>query len=288
MNSKQLSLIDRGYRKSSIIIRNVTSFMRIIPRFIIIGVTRGGTTSLYNYLTDHPCIMPPVWNEIGFFDQNFHRGINWYKSHFPFKLSKYHLEKKFRKDFTTGDATPVYINHPEAPLRIKKTIPNVKLIVLLRNPVERAYSQFHNATRLGREKGTFEEAVNELIEEREKIEKENLLSNSKNYKKIYHSRAYLSNGIYIDQIKLWFENFSKNQILVIKSEDMYADPPSVVSKTFDFLDLPKWDLKEYKKYNFLGYEKEMQIETRKKLIEFFKPHNEKLYDYLGKNFDWEK
>jgi len=288
MNSKHLSLIDRGSRRGSIIIRNITSFMRILPRFIIIGVGRGGTTSLYNYLTAHPSVMPSLWKEIGFFDQNFHKGINWYKSHFPLNLTKYHIEKKFRKDFTTGEATPVYIYHPDVSLRIKKIIPNVKLIVLLRNPVDRAYSQFHNAIEHDREKRSFEEAVDEQIKEREKIEEENLLNNSKNYRKIYHSKAYLSTGIYIDQIKPWFEIFSKNQILVIKSEDMYADPLSIVNKTLEFLDLPKWDLREFKKYNFHGYEEEMQTETRKRLIEFFKPHNEKLYDYLGRNFNWEK
>jgi len=75
---------------------------------------------------------------------------------------------------------------------------------------------------------------------------------------------------------------------LIKSEDMYADPLSIVNKTLEFLDLPKWDLREFKKYNFHRYEEEMQTETRKRLIEFFKPHNEKLYDYLGRNFNWEK
>ena len=132
----------------------------MLPNFIIIGVQRGGTTSLYKYLTKHPKIIPAIKKEIHFFDNNFHKGISWYQSQFKQNrlLMLLYKKKKFY-DSITGEATPYYIYHPYGVERISKLIPNVKLIILLRNPVERAYSHYQHELRLKVEKISFEDAL---------------------------------------------------------------------------------------------------------------------------------
>ena len=120
-----------------------TGFLHVKPDFYIIGFAKCGTTSLFEYLISHPNIHPPKGKEIDFFDRLYSRGINWYKVGFPFTIQKFIEKVFFRKKFLTGEATPRYIEHPHAINRIKQTTPNAKFIILLRNPIDRAFSQ-HN------------------------------------------------------------------------------------------------------------------------------------------------
>lgn len=283
MKNKKRSLIFRGYNKTIRSVKQLTSSIRILPSFIIIGVGRCGTTSLYNYLIEHPKILPPTVKEIGFYDLNFARGINWYKSHFPSIITKGYVKKN---NFITGEATPSYIYNPYAPKRIGDTIPNVKLIILLRNPVERAYSHYSQSVRLGREKLSFNVAIKNQLEEKKFFEKMNLTGDEKNYDRIYHQNSYISMGIYINELKPWINYFRKEQILILKSEDLYEKPSTILNKTLEFLGLSKYKLKEFKKYNYLGSKSKMEPEIKKLLIHFFKPYNEQLYDYLDRNFKW--
>jgi len=136
----------------------------MLPDFIIIGVQRGGTTSLYKYMTKHPKIIPALKKEIHFFDNKFGKGLSWYESQFmqnPF----FCLLKRKRKseDTITGEASPYYIYHPHVPKRISKILPNVKLIAILRNPIERAFSHYNHEVRLGAEKLSFEDALKNVF-----------------------------------------------------------------------------------------------------------------------------
>ena len=116
--------------------------MRLMPDFIIIGAARCGTTNLYRNLTQHPYIVPAFRKEVHFFDHtsNFKNGVAWYRAHFPLLLYK-HYKQVRKQDIVTGEASPYYIFHPHAPKRAFEIVPQVKLIVMLRNPVDRAYSQ---------------------------------------------------------------------------------------------------------------------------------------------------
>jgi len=271
------------------LVRRYTSSIRMLPHFIIFGVARGGTTSLYNYLTAHPDIAKAMRKEIGFFDYQFDKGINWYRAFFS--ISKYNNKK-----LVTGEATPSYMHHPLVPSRIKETLPNVKLIALLRNPVERAYSHYHCALRAGRETLPFRVAVKHQIAERDCFEKENILGDAKHFRRIYY-RAYLSQGIYIEQLRQWLNVFPKQQILFIKSEEFYADPKTVLQSTLEFLGLPQWTLAKYEKHNAYGQHFARASSTKagnnsKKYeqmdSDYFKPYNEQLYELLGVDFDWDK
>lgn len=253
-----------------------TSSQRLMPNFIIIGSQKGGTSSLYNYLIQHPCIKAAFKKELHFFDVNFEKGNDWYRSRFPL----------YEQNFITGEATPSYIFHPHAPKRIAELTPAVKLIALLRNPVDRAYSHYNHNLRKKREKLPFEVAL-EKEGERLSDKLEKMLENEEYFNSSYFHYAYLKRGIYVEQLKEWFSFFSKEQILILSSEEFYANPAVSYSQVLEFLKLPQWELGEYKRFNGLDYQG-MTAATRKQLIDYFKPHNQRLYELLDMSFDWDK
>jgi len=250
----------------------------VLPDFIIIGAARCGTTSLYNYMMSHPNIISTSQKEIHFFDLNFNKGLSWYESNF-FK------DNNKEKNFSIGESSPYYIYHPYAPYRISKIIPDVKLIVKLRNPIDRAYSNHQYAVKMKVENLSFEEAI---AKEHERLEGELIkMQNDENYFSFNHQNfSYLTRGIYVDQLKTWYNLFSEQQILVIRSEDFYDDSNVITNQVFEFLGIPKYNVHTSKVYNKGDYPS-MSNTTRSKLIEFFKPHNEQLSKLLNKNFNWD-
>lgn len=260
--------------------------VRSLPDFIIIGAQRCGTTSLYHYLTEHPHIVPAVRKEVHFFDNYFEEGIIWYRAHFPSLLYKWYVKRLYQYDILTGEASPYYIIHPWAPWRISKILPHVKLIVLLRNPVDRAYSHYQHTIRLKKQTLSFEEAI---TRESEILagEREQMLQNEQYYSSKYRIFSYLSRGIYVKYLKVWYRFFPSEQILILRSEDFYASPATSLKKVFTFLNLPDRELQEYKPYNHITYP-EMASKTRKQLIEYFQPYNQQLYGFLKRDFFWDR
>ncbi len=278
--------IKRAIRQPPQPYRMLTGQIRLMPDFIIIGAQKGGTTSLYNLLIGHPCIASALVKEVHFFDKNFMKGITWYKAHFPSFLYKYYAKKMHGLNFITGEASPYYIFHPHAPKRISEIVPRVKIIVLLRNPIDRAYSHYHEEVRREREPLSFEDAIKR---EWERINGEmgKMLEDENYYSFNHQYYSYLSRGIYVDQLKVWMNFFPKEQILILKSEDFYSYPETTLRRVVEFLNLPGWDPKDYRKYNESKYPK-MNATTRKYLIDYFLPHNQRLYEYLGMDFEWDR
>jgi len=265
--------------------RVATWRIRSLPDFIIIGAQRCGTTSLYEYLIEHPCVAPAFTKEVHFFDINFGRGVAWYRAHFPSLPYKYFAKQIRAHNILTGEATPYYIFHPHAPKRVSKILPRVKLIALLRNPVDRAYSHYHLEVRNGAETLSFEDALEReakmVSRERERI------TQDENYQSLAHQRhSYLSRGIYVDQLEVWESLFPREQILVLRSEDFDADPATTLRSVLKFLNLPSWEPQEYGKYHQARYPK-MDPATRRRLVSYFEPHNQSLYEFLGVNFEWD-
>ena len=268
------------------IYKKIKKSLGIMPDFIIIGAQKAGSSSLYAYLTQHPLVYAPSTKEIHFFDTDFSKGKFWYRKHFPSVIDKLRASAKGTK-FITGEASPYYLYHPLAPNRIFKTLPQVKLIVILRNPIDRAYSQYQHEVRLGFETlKTFEEAIAQE-EQRLNGEVEKIIKN-KNYNSFNHRHySYLSRGIYIDQLKVWCDLFGKSRILIICSENFYQKPAQALKQVSAFLKLPYVATDYHQKYNAGSYSA-LQPNTRQSLIDYFKPHNQRLYQYLGEKFDWDQ
>jgi len=255
-----------------------TASNRALPDIIINGTVRSGTTSLFHYIGQHPSIINAFQDEIGFFDSNYHLGFKWYRSFFPTitKLNKLKNESGFS---LTCEDTPFYFWKISAIKRIKKYLPNCNFITILRNPIDRAYSNFHLAVRTGNETNSFENVIKNEI---------NILKNSKNLSNselIIKGKSYLGKSLYAFQLKNWFDEFNSSQMYVLSSEELYLEPKKSLNKIFDFLEIPQYEIKNLKKYKFEKYSS-MKTETRKLLDDFFKPHNEELFKILGKRFDW--
>jgi len=264
----------------------LSSPFKMLPDFLIIGAARCGTTSLYEYLVLHPNISPASGKEVYFFDKKYSKGLNWYRSFFPFKLNKSFYTNSIEKKILTGEATPRYLYHPHSPKRIFTTLPNVKLIVLLRNPIDRAYSHYQMEVNHNHETLSFEDAV----EKEESIVKHyiELMNNDDNYYSVeFYRKSYLTRGIYVTQLKNWFKFFSRDQFLILKSEDFYLDTNFVYNKVLRFLELPEYKLQQYTQFKMRKYPS-MTNEIRKKLSNYFTPYNKELYKLLGINFNWEK
>jgi len=266
---------------------SATGWLHTLPDFIIIGAARCGTTSLYEYLMQHPDIYQGVGKEIHYFEQLYKRGINWYKVCFPLKIQKFFINNILRKRFLTGEATPRYLDHPAVPKRIQKLIPNVKLIVLLRNPIDRTFSHYAMNVKNGFEKLEFEQAIkNETERVKEAYE---FILKTNEHSLDYYLYAYLERSTYVNKIRRWFEVFPKEQIMIIQSEEFFSNPSKIYNKVLKFLNLPRFELPEYKKRMGGQYKKNsMDPDTRKKLSDYFRPHNEELNRLLGINFDWDK
>jgi intracellular sulfur oxidation DsrE/DsrF family protein len=254
-----------------------------LPDFVVIGGQKGGTTSLYHLLTQHPYVEPAASKELHFFDIVFELGIKWYRGCFPVPR----WEDGWRT--ITGEATPYYLFHPRVPERMAQVVPQARLIALLRNPIDRAYSHHHQEVTKGSETLGFEEAI-EAEEARLGDKGEEALEDER-YASVGHQWfSYLSRGIYVDQLLRWSEFFRKEQMLVLKSEDFFESPKETLGLVLDFLGLPEWEFETLeivpKRRNAGDYEQKMDPSTRRKLEEYFEPHNKRLYKFLGRDFGW--
>ena len=185
----------------------------MLPNFLICGAQKAGTNSLYYYLEQHPEISLSEKKEVHFFcwDFIYNKGIRWYEKHF------------ISDSKVIGEATPYYMFHPKVPKRIYETLPNSKLIFILRNPVSRAYSHYWHEVSSGWEDKSFEEAIS--IED-SRIKKSQL----------HHLHySYLNRGKYAKQIQRFLDYFPKSQIMIIKTNDLYEKRNETLKKIFDFL-----------------------------------------------------
>ena len=163
----------------------------------------------------------------------------------------------------------------------------MKLILLLRNPVDRAFSHYKRKIKNGSEKLSFEEVI-EKEKSRINGEQEKMEKNEKYYSPIYHSLAYITTGLYAIRLKHWLKYFSMKQILILENGEFLREPEKVYNQAIKFLDLPEWKLSTYRKFSKQDLNIEMNPKTREKLLEYCKPFNEELYSLIGKRFDWDK
>lgn len=221
-----------------------------LPDFIIIGEMKCGTTALYKYVQEHPQIEPAKRKELNFFNTYYDNGLAWYRSQFPDCAG-----------CLTGESSG-YLRFPEAALKLSEAIPQVKLILILRNPVDRAYSHYQMRLSKGEVTLPFEEAIQD-------------------------KRTYLEIGNYVENLKKWMKVFLKKQFHIVQNEKLFKHPRETLNETFRFLGLPPHPLSIYKPHNAGSYPK-MRPQTRRKLIAYYKPYNAELYKFLGKKFDWDR
>lgn len=266
-------------------IRRLTARLRMLPDFLIIGAQKSGTTSLYNHLVQHPSVGCAFEKEVRYFNDHYGKGVNWYRAHFPTSPLKQVQTLRYRTRYITGEGEPSYLANPLAPQRVLDLVPDVKLIVMLRNPVDRAYSHYQHRFTRNRETRPFEEVVS--------ADKKVLLDGfdglpTGDGKRLGHLHySYLPRGFYAEQLENWFAVFPQGQFKIIHAEEFFADTQKVYDEVLEFLSLPGRTLQKKKKYYEGTYSQPISDETRRDLVEYFAPHNRRLYDLLQRDFAWD-
>jgi hypothetical protein len=249
-----------------------------LPSALIIGTQKGGTTFLFDYLVQHPDVLPPLNKEIHYFDLNYAHGVTWYRARFPYSY-------QLRGRAMTLDASPYYLAHPLVPQRVTDLLPGAKLIVLLRNPVDRAFSHYQHEVRGGRESLSFPQAI-EREAERLAGEEERLRQESAYYSYNHHRYSYMLRGVYIEQLRRWALHFPRSQLLVLQSERLFRDPAATTVAVQGFLGLRPQRFERYDPSYQGNYERGMSADLRTRLASYFEPYNRELYQWLGEEFDW--
>lgn len=206
-------------------------------KFFIIGGQRCGTQSFFSYLSQHPFMMAGVPTSSGFFDEDYTKGIEWYQKEFA-RLNDFPLDD-IPSEHLLGECSPGYLYHPYVCERIKRTCPEAKFIVLLRNPTDRAYSHYLYATHLGHEKLKFTFALKmepKRLERGAFLMRDNPFHHSKNHD-LY---AYVSHGFYARFLRRWLDVFPRERFLILRSEEFFAEPVAEAIRAYQFLGLPEF------------------------------------------------
>ncbi len=260
--------------------RSIRASERALPSFIIAGTQKGGTSSLFAHLVQHPQILKPRVKELHYFDKQYHRGPLWYRSNFPFE------SKLTASNAITGEASPYYMFHPLCAERIHSLLPDVRLIFVLRNPIARAISQYFHAVRWNQESLSIEEAF-AAEEERLQGEERELASAADYDSPEYQHHSYQSRGFYAVQLERYFELFPREQLLVMPSDELYGAPREALRTVFAHVgvdtDFTPTDLEPR---NVGTYTTEIPERLRSLLIHRFTAPNQRLYELLGKDFGW--
>ncbi len=266
-----------------------TSALRMSPDYLIIGAKRGGTTSLARYLLLHPDVRPlfparETRKGTYFFDVNYARGEAWYRSHFPTRTAHSLAERRAGRSLLVGEATPYYLHHPHAAVRARGLAPDAKVIVLLRDPVERAYSHWIERTRNGVETLDFAQAIDAEADRLEGEEARMLADPG--YQSFAHQHySYVDQGRYARGLRRWMEAYPANQLLVLRSEDFYADPAAVYAQTLGFLGLRLHTLDAFKAWNMKPKEAiDPEIVARLRLE--LAPDIAELEQLVGRSMSW--
>jgi len=255
--------------------RLATAPWRALPDFVVIGAQRSGTTSLYDYFLRHPQVIPAYKKEIHFHDLHHARGVKWYRANFP-------LRRQVTGGRITGEATPNYFVHPQAPERLHATTPNARLILLLRNPVDRAHSAWRLRTMEGSETGSFEDAL-----ERELARAHTSVADIEDPRTVgRHLRfLYLEKSRYPEQLERWWTLFPRDQMLIVKAEELFSEPAAALGAIAGFLGVEPWQPVVFRTVNE-ARPAPIDPSLRTRLVEYFAPHNARLEEMVGRSFDW--
>lgn len=222
-----------------------TSPLRQLPTYLVIGAKRCGTTSLQSYLLAHPQVtplFPPMAHVKGahYFDRNAYRPLAWYRSFFPARLRP--------QPSVCGDASPYYFIHPHAAERAAAVVPAAKVIALLRDPVERALSQYRDELRLGHETLSLSEAL-DAETSRAGSDLVRRAADPRWDSFVHEHLCYRTWGRYAEHLSRWSSCFPREQILLLRSIDLFERPQATYRTVTDFLGLAPFLPSTFVRYN---------------------------------------
>lgn len=258
----------------------------VLPDFLLIGVQKGGTTSLYHYLAQHPDVLGVGAKELFYFDRRYARGERWYRCWFPTRAAMRRARDRAEgRTVLTGEASTSYLDHPAVPTRAASLVPQARIVAVLRDPAERALSHYFHNRRKGREPldvlDAFRAEPERLAGEAEKA----IADPAYESEALMHFN-YLSRGHYAEHLDRWAESYPEARTLVLRSDDLFERPAETFAKTLQFLGLAPWAPESFPVRNPGTNRREVPDDVRQFLADYYAPHNARLAARLGAAFDW--
>jgi hypothetical protein len=277
----------RFAQQSAVQVGRVTAGARMLPSFLIVGGQRCGTTSMYKALTQHPAVLSAVLRKgVHYFDVNYGRSMSWYRAHFPLLATA----RRHRYQGVlpiTGESSPYYMFHPLSAERFARDLPGVKVIVLVRDPVERAYSAFaHESARGFDTLPTFEQALE--AETQRLADQDTWLREhpaGRSYSHQHH--GYLARGHYVDYLERLESHLGRERVHVVDSGDFFTEPATTFDAVTSFLDLPAAPHPAFAKHNSRE-RSAMADPLRDELAAHFAPYDDRLEKWLGWAPSWRR
>jgi hypothetical protein len=261
----------------------LTSSARMLPDVVIVGAQRSGTTTLFRLLSEHPQVTRPTLSKgTAYFDLNYQRGMRWYRAHFPLRVVAWIRSPGKRR--LTFESCGYYMFHPLAAGRMSQQLPGVRVVALLRDPVDRAYSAHRHELRRGYETLEFDEALAHE-EDRLRGEEQRLLDDPLAYSFEHQHHAYLARSRYVDQVRRLLDTFGADRVLVMDAEALFADPRGEFGRLCRWLDIDPPANVESEQWNAAPRDP-LSPERRAELSDYFAPYDEALSALLGRPLSW--
>ena len=256
-----------------------TAAFRKLPDFIIIGAMKSGTSTLFSWLRQHPQIIGSHKKEVHFFDRHYLQGERGYRAHFPYSFS-------VRHGSITGEASPFYLLCPPVAARIQALIPDVRLIALLRNPVDRAISHYFHSTRSGKESLPILEAL-AAEEQRTRDAWNRALQGDCTFDRQLTWFSYQRRGLYLEQLRHYWKVFSKENIYIESTDRLLSNPEATLSGIFSFLGVvPGFKVPSTRNRNVGTNKSRVPAEVYDYLGSYYRQPNEQLFNAIGRDFGW--
>ncbi|WP_418276069.1 sulfotransferase family protein [Isoptericola jiangsuensis] len=263
----------------------LTSELRVTPDFLIVGAQRAGTTSLYKSLVQHPDVLPAGLHKgVHYYDTGYRRGWAWYRGHFPLRTTVRRHERRTGQRPITGEASPYYMFHPLVAERIASSLPEVRVIVMLRDPVERAYSAYTHESARGFETESFDRAL-ELEPARLAGTADAFAADPHHQSLAHQHNAYLARGQYVDQLERLEKAIGRDRMLVIDSDELFADFAPQFRAVTDFLGVRPWLPEEFKQRNSRP-RRALEGAARERIEQHFLPYDQRLAAWWGRTPSW--
>ena len=263
----------------------ITAACRVLPDLLIVGGQRCGTTSMYQALVQQPTVFRPVWRQgVHYFDVDYAHGLSWYRAHFPLRAQLRRAERRYGTRALAFESSPYYLFHPLAAARIAQDLPGVRLLVLVRDPVERAYSAHAHEYARGFETLDFTDA---LAAEAARLEGEDeRLQSEPGYESAAHRhQAYRARGEYAAQLERVAGLVGRDRVKVVDSHRFFTDPEPVYSEVLDWLGVSSRAHVHFERHNARP-RPDLPAHLREELETHFEPHDRALEAWLGHRPSW--
>ena len=263
----------------------LTHQARMLPGFLIVGAQRCGTTSMYRTLSQHPAILKAVLHKgVHYFDTGYDHGLAWYQGHFPLRARAAAVRRATGETPLTFESSPYYLFHPLAAARIHRDLPGVKLLILVRDPIERAYSAHAHELARGYETEPFERAL-DLEDHRLAGQAEKIISDPGYHSHSHQHHAYRARGRYAEQLERLEGLFGRDRMHVVDSGLFFDDPEWVYDHVLTFLGLHGHGYPVFERHNARP-RSPMPEALRASLADYFAAWDEKLTGWLGHPPSW--